>query len=77
MHAQPPLAAATDEPPQQRAPVQLELELLDDGGRGRRRGRQRRWRDGGDGAAVEMAAVEKAAVERGVEAIEAMGAVRW
>ena len=36
MHAQPPLAAATDEPPRQRAPVQLELELLDDGGRGRR-----------------------------------------
>ena len=44
MHAQPPLAAATDEPPRQRAPVQLELELLDDGGRGRRRGRRRRWR---------------------------------
>jgi len=41
MHAQPPLAAATDveaEPPQQRASVQLELELLDDmgvAGRGR------------------------------------------
>jgi hypothetical protein len=29
---------AWDEPPQQRAPVQLELELLDDGARGRRRG---------------------------------------